>query len=154
MDFRCQGQFWLPRFDDKLVFGTLTFSRREGAQLSLADSLPGSDGRRGFETIQGQTASGAYVTLLNAIRTSEPLFALTPTRPCWYDATFLVIGAAFDGETDMRFSLWQLRIQDLKWWVGSRPVPIRPIRSRRQRRAGKTECATEAGTAQLHGATV
>ena len=152
MDFRCQGQFWLPRFDDKPVFGTITFSRREGAQLSLADSLPGSDGRREFETIQGQTASGAYVTLLHAICTSEPLFALTPTRPCWYDATFLVIGAALDGETDMRFSLWQLRIQELKWWVG-RHVPSRPIRSRRQCRAGKTECATEARHGQLHGAT-
>jgi hypothetical protein len=118
MDFPCQGQFWLPGFADKPVFGTLTFSRREGAQLSLADSLPGSDRRREFETIQGQTASGAYVTLLHVIRTSEPLFMLTPTRPCSYHATFLVIGAAFDGETDMRFSLWQLRIPELKWWVG------------------------------------
>ena len=100
MDFPSQGQFWLPGFDDKPVFGTLTFSRRKGAQLSLADSLPGSDGRREFETIQGQTASGAYVTLLHAIRTSEPLFVLTPTRPCSYHATFLVIGAAFDRETE------------------------------------------------------
>lgn len=103
MNFPCQGQFWLPGSADEPVFGTLNFSRREGAMLSLADSLPGTGARREFDIILGQTASGAYVTLLHAIRTAEPLFALTATRPCSYHATFLIIGAAFESEADMRF---------------------------------------------------
>ena len=119
MNFPCQGQFWLPGSGDKPVFGTLNFSRREGALLSLADSLPGSTNRREFDIIQGQIASGTYVTLLHAIRTAEPPFALTPTRPCSYHATFLIIGAAFDSEADMCFSLWQIRLPELRAWVGT-----------------------------------
>jgi hypothetical protein len=117
MKFPCQGRFWLPGSEEKSVFGTLTFSRREGAVLSLPDSLPSSDSRRVFDVILGQTAGGAYVTLLRAFCTAQPLFPLTPTRPCSYHATFLIVGAAFDSETDMRFSLWQVRVPELKSWA-------------------------------------
>jgi hypothetical protein len=117
MKFPCQGRFWLPGPEEKSVFGTLTFSRREGAVLSLTDSLPGSDDRREFDVILGQTAGGAYVTLLRAIRTAQPFFTLTPTRPCSYHASFIIVGAAFDSEADMRFSLWQVRVPELKSWA-------------------------------------
>ncbi len=70
MKFPSQGQFRLPGFSDRPMFGTLIFSRQEGANLALADTLPGADSRA-YEVIQGQTASGEYVTLLHAIRTAE-----------------------------------------------------------------------------------
>ncbi len=91
------------------MFGTLTFTRREGAILSLADSLSGDRSEREHTVILGQTAGGAYVTLL---------FRLTATHPCSYHATFLITGTAFDSEADMRFSLWQIRIPELNPWVG------------------------------------
>lgn len=112
-----QGHFWLPGSPDKSVFGTLSFTRRDGAILSLADSLPGTADQPEADIILGQTAGGAYVTLLHAIRTSKPLFRLTPTYPCSYHATFLITGAAIDSEAEMRFSLWQLRVPELKPWV-------------------------------------
>ena len=59
MKFPCQGRFWLPGFEEESVFGTLTFSRREGAALSLPDTLPGSESRREFDVILGQTSGGA-----------------------------------------------------------------------------------------------
>jgi hypothetical protein len=100
------------------VFGTLTFTRREGAILSLADSLSGDRSEREHTVILGQTAGGAYVTLLHGILTEAPLFRLTATHPCSYHATFLITGTAFDSEADMRFSLWQIRIPELNPWVG------------------------------------
>ena len=117
MNFPCQGHFWLPGSPDKSVFGTLTFTRREGANLSLADSLSADKSELEHAIIVGQTAGGAYVTVLHAIRTEAPLVRLTATYPCSYHATFLIIGAAFDSKTDMRFSLWQIRIPELRAWV-------------------------------------
>src|SRR2546429_5284781 len=98
MKFLCQGHFWLPGSPDKTIFGTLSFTRRDGASLSLADALPGAGDEREADIILGQTAGGVYVTLLHAIRTAQPLFRLTPTYPCSYHATFLITGAAFDVE--------------------------------------------------------
>jgi ApeA N-terminal domain 1 len=118
MDFPCQGQWWLPGSPDESVFGRLTFTRRDGANLSLADALPGTGDERATDIILGQTAGGAYVTLLHAIRTAQPLFRLTATFPCSYHAPLLITGAAFDSEADMRFSLWQIRVPELKPWVG------------------------------------
>lgn len=117
MKFPCQGHFWLPGSPDKSVFGTLTYTRRDGANLSLADALPGSGDEPETDIIQGETAGGTYVTLLHAIRTAQPLFRLTATFPCSYHATFLITGAGFDTEADMRFSLWQIRVPELKPWV-------------------------------------
>ena len=117
MNFPCQGHFWLPGSPDKSVFGTLTFTRREGANLSLADSLSADKSELEHAIIVGQTAGGAYVTVLHAIRTEAPLVRLTATYPCSYHATFLIIGAAFDSEADMRFSFWQIRIPELRAWV-------------------------------------
>jgi hypothetical protein len=96
MNFPCQGHWWLPGSPDKSVFGTLTFTRREGATLSLADALPGTGDELETDIIVGQTAGGAYATLLHAIRTAAPLFRLTPTFPCSYHAPLLITGAAFD----------------------------------------------------------
>ena len=110
MKFPSQGQFWLPGFSDRPMSGTLTFSRQEGANLALADTLPASTDSREYEVIQGQTASGEYITLLHAIRTAEPFLPITPLLPCTYHATFLLIGVAFDNEAEMRFSCWQLHI--------------------------------------------
>ena len=118
MKFPCQGQFWLPGFSDKPTFGSVNFSRRQGAVLELADTLPGTTNSREFEVIQGQTASGEYVTLLHVIRTAEPFLPITPLLPCTYHATFLLIGVAFDNEVEMRFSFWQLHIPELKTWAG------------------------------------
>lgn len=53
-----------------------------------------------------------------AIRTQAPLFRLTQTFPCSYHTTFLITGATFDSEADMRFSLCQIRIPELTTWVG------------------------------------
>jgi hypothetical protein len=116
MNFPCQGHFWLPGSPDKTVFGTLTFTRRDGAVISLADTLSGRDEGE-TDIVVGQTAAGEYVTLLHAIRMKEPLFRLTKTFPCSYHATALITGAAFDGEADLKFSLWQIRIPELKPWV-------------------------------------
>lgn len=118
MKFPFQGQFWLPGFSDKPTFGTLTFSRREGANLALTDTLPGSTNSYEFEVFQGQTASGQYVTLLHAIRTAEPSLPITPLLPCTYHATFLLVGVAFDSEAEMCFSFWQIHIPELKAWAG------------------------------------
>jgi hypothetical protein len=117
MNLPCQGHFWLPGNPDKRVFGTLTFTRRDGANLSLADSLSADRNQVEHAVILGQTAGGAYVTLLHAIRTEAPLFRLTATYPCSYHATFLITGAAFESVADMRFSLWQIRIPALKPWI-------------------------------------
>src|SRR6266850_7496679 len=118
MNFPCQGHFWQPGSPDKSVFGTLTFTRRDGANLSLADALPGTGDEPETDIILGQTAGGDYVTLLHAIRIAAPLFRLTPTFPCSYHATVLITGAAFDSQADMRFSLCQIRIPELNQWVG------------------------------------
>jgi len=118
MKFPCHGHFWLPGSPDKSVFGTLTFTRRDGADLWLADELPGIGDVPEADIILGQTAGGTYLTLLYAIRTAAPLFRLTPTFPCSYHAPLLITGAAFDTEADLRFSLWQIRIPELKPWVG------------------------------------
>src|ERR1039458_2516633 len=120
MNFPCQGQWWLPGSPDKSVFGPPTFPRRDGAVLSLADSLSADKSELEHAIIVGQTAAGAYVTLLHAIRTEAPLFRLTATYPCSYHATFLITGAAFDSEADMRFSLWQIRVPEMRTWVGKR----------------------------------
>ncbi|MGA2738552.1 MAG: HEPN domain-containing protein [Bryobacteraceae bacterium] len=117
MNFPRKGHFWLPGSPDKSVFGTLTFTRRDGAILSLADSLSAGSDEQEADIIVGQTAGGAYVTLLHAIRTEAPLFRLTATYPCSYHATFLITGAAFDSEADMRFSMCQVRVPELKPWV-------------------------------------
>lgn len=124
MNFPCQGHFWLPGSPDKSVFGTLTFTRREGANLSLGDALSADKSELEHAIIVGQTAGGAYVTLLHAIRTEAPLFRLTATYPCSYHATFLISGAAFDSEADMRFSLWQIRIPEMRTWVGKHGFEI------------------------------
>ena len=118
MKFPCHGHFWLPGSPEKSVFGTLTFTRGDGANLSLADALPGMRDEAETDIILGATAGGAYLTLLHAIRTAAPLFRLTPTFPCSYHAPLLITGAAFDSEADLRFSLWQIRIPELKPWVG------------------------------------
>jgi hypothetical protein len=118
MNFPAKGHFWLPGTPDKSVFGTLTFTRRDGANLSLADALAAGGDAPETDIILGQTAGGAYLTLLHAIRTEAPLFRLTPTFPCTYHAPFLIMGAAFDSEADMRFSLWQIRVPELKPWAG------------------------------------
>ena len=60
MNFPCQGHFWLPGTPDKSVFGTLTFSRREGANLSLADALSVDKSEVEHSVIVGQTAGGAH----------------------------------------------------------------------------------------------
>src|ERR1700691_5190882 len=96
MNFPCQGHFWLPGSADRSVFGTLTFTRRNGAALSLADSLSADRDTVEADVVLGQTAGGDYLTLLHVIRTQAPLFRLTPTYPCSYHATFLITGAAFD----------------------------------------------------------
>jgi hypothetical protein len=126
MTFPCQGQWWLPGSQNKSVFGTLTFTRRDGALLSLADSL--SVGSDDLETdiIVGQTAGGGYVTLLHAIRTTAPLFRLTPAFPCSYHAPLVITGTAFDSLADMRFSLWQLRFPELKTWTGKHGFVVEP----------------------------
>lgn len=118
MNFPCQGHFWLPCTPDKSVFGTLTFTRRDGANLSLADSLSADRTEVEHSIIVGQTAGGAYVTLLRAIRTQAPFLRLTASYPCSYHATFLISGAAFENESDMRFSLWQMRFPEMRAWVG------------------------------------
>jgi hypothetical protein len=118
MNFPCQGHFWLPGTPDKSVFGTLTFTRREGANLSLADALSVDRSEVEHPIIVGQTAGGAYVTLLHAIRTQAPFLRLTASYPCSYHATFLISGAAFENESDMRFSLWQMRFPEIRAWVG------------------------------------
>lgn len=118
MNFPCQGHFWLPGSADRSVFGTLTFTRRNGAALSLADSLSANCDTVEADVVLGQTAGGDYLTLLHVIRTQAPLFRLTATYPCSYHATFLITGAAFDSEADMRFSLWQHRLPELQNWVG------------------------------------
>src|ERR1017187_1934321 len=118
MTFPCQGQWWLPGSPDRSVFGTLTFTRGDGAILSLADSLSAASDETEPDIIVGQTAGGAYVTLLHAIRTEAPLFRLTPTFPCSYHAPLLITGTAFDSPADMRFSLWQIRFPELKPWAG------------------------------------
>lgn len=124
MTFPCQGQWWLPGTQNKPVFGTLTFTRRGGAVLSLADTLSvGSDDPE-TDIIVGQTAGGGYLTLLHAIRTAAPLFRLTPTFPCSYHAPLVITGAAFDSRADMRFSLWQIRFPELKTWAGKHGFEI------------------------------
>jgi hypothetical protein len=117
MKFPCQGHFWLPGSPEKSVFGTLTFTRRDGAVLALGDELS-ADSPSEVDIIVGQTANGTYVTLLHANQTSAPLIRLTKTYPCSYHATCLVVGAAFDSEAYMRFSLWQIRLPQLNAWVG------------------------------------
>lgn len=74
--------------------------------------------------VVGQTAEGAYVRLLHAIRTEAPLFRLTVTYPCSYHATFLISGAGFDSESDMKLSLWQIRIPEMRTWVGKHGFEI------------------------------
>jgi hypothetical protein len=76
------------------------------------------------DVIVGQAAGGGYVTLLHAIRTAAPLFRLTPTFPCSYHATFVITGAAFDNQTGMRFSLWQIRFPELRRWAGKHGFEI------------------------------
>jgi ApeA N-terminal domain 1 len=124
MNFPCQAHWWLPGSPDKSVFGTLTFTRREGATLSLADALPGTGDELETDIIVGQTAGGAYATLLHAIRTAAPLFRLTPTFPCSYHAPLLITGAAFDSQAYMRFSLLQIRFPELKPWAGKHGFEI------------------------------
>lgn len=124
MTFPCQGQWWLPGTQHKRVFGTLTFTRRDGAILSLADTLSvGSDDPE-TDIIVGQTADGGYVTLLHAIRTAAPVFRMTPTFPCSYHSPLVITGAAFDSRADMRFSLWQIRFPELKTWAGKHGFEI------------------------------
>ena len=118
MNFPCQGHFWLPGSPDKSVFGTLTFTRREGANLSLADALSADTSEVEHAIILGQTAGGAYVTLMHAIRTQAPFLRLAASYPCSYHATLLISGAAFESESDMRFSHWQMRIPEMRAWVG------------------------------------
>ncbi len=118
MNFPCQGHFWLPGSPDKSVFGTLTFTRREGANLSLADALSADTSEVEHVIILGQTAGGAYVTLMHAIRTQAPFLRLAASYPCSYHATLLISGAAFESESDMRFSHWQMRIPEMRAWVG------------------------------------
>jgi hypothetical protein len=124
MNFPCQGHFWQPGSPDKSVFGTLTFTRRDGANLSLADALPGTGDEPETDIILGQTAGGDYVTLLHAIRLAAPLFRLTPTFPCSYHATVLITGAAFDSQADMRFSLCQMgkgKRETAAFWITTLP---------------------------------
>jgi ApeA N-terminal domain 1 len=111
MNFPCQGHWWLPGSPDKSIFGTLTFTRREGATLSLADVLPGTGDEPQTDVVLGQTAGGAHVTLLHAIRTAAPLLRLTPAFPCSYHAPLLITGGAFESQADMRFSLFQIRFR-------------------------------------------
>lgn len=118
MNFPCQGHFWLPGSPDKSVFGTLTFTRREGANLSLADAVSADKSEVEHAIILGQTSGGAYVTLMHAIRTQAPFLRLTDSYPCSYHATCLISGAAFESESDMRFSHWQMRIPEMRAWVG------------------------------------
>jgi len=114
----------LPGSKNKPVFGTLTFTRRDGANLSLADSLTVDSDDSEAEVIVGQTASGGYVTLLHAICTSASLLRLTPVSPCSYHAPLVVTGAAFDSPAEMRFSLWQVRFPELSAWVEKRSFEI------------------------------
>jgi hypothetical protein len=81
MKFPCQGHSWPPGSPDKPVFGTLTFTRRDGANLAVADALPASGNQSEVDIIVGQTTGGAYVTLLHANQTSAPLLRLTRTFP-------------------------------------------------------------------------
>ena len=117
MNFPAQGHFWLPASPKRPVYGTLTFARRTGALLKLADSLSADRNEIEHPIIVGQTAGGSFVTLLHGIRTEAPMIRLTPTNPCSYHATFLINGAAFGQIDDLRFSLWQIRLPELTSWV-------------------------------------
>ncbi len=124
MKFPCEGRWWLPGSQDRSVFGTLTFTRRDGAVLSLADSLTPESDDPETEIIVGQTASGAYVTMLHAIRTAAPLFRLTPVFPCSYHSPVLITGATFDRPEEIRFSYWQVRFPELRAWVNKRSFEV------------------------------
>ena len=56
MNFPCHGHFWVPGSPDKLVFGTLTFTRREGANLALGDALSADKSELEHAIIVDQTA--------------------------------------------------------------------------------------------------
>ena|ERR1039457_6989602 len=56
MNFPMQGHFWLPGSPNKSVYGTLTFTRREGANLALGDALSADKSELEHAIIVGQTA--------------------------------------------------------------------------------------------------
>src|ERR1035441_10983638 len=94
MNFPCQGHFWLPGSPDRSVFGTLTFTRRSGAALSLADSLSANRDAVEADIVLGQTAGGDYLTLLHVIRTQAPLFPLTDRKSTRLNSSHLGISYA------------------------------------------------------------
>ncbi|HRJ19479.1 MAG TPA: hypothetical protein PLF84_10565, partial [Bryobacteraceae bacterium] len=126
----CEGNWWLPGHDDKddkRVFGTLRFSRQEGAHLSLAGSLlTGLDAETAPDIILGETVNGIPVTLLHPMCIHERIPLATGFGPTLgiYHAPILFLGARFDDLEDMRFSSWQVRFPELLDWVGKRNIVV------------------------------
>jgi hypothetical protein len=98
------GLWWLPSNDNLKVWGTLTFSRQEGAKLVLWDSLKEQDSReiKEAEIILGNAYDNKIITLYkcncNSIRNDELGY-----RKPHYEIKYIFLGRHIKNPSDIKF---------------------------------------------------
>lgn len=109
------GLWWLPNSSDSEIAGTLTFTPKEGAKLSLIGILNEKVGES-VPFINGFTQSGKIITLYNCVcskyRGSNPGF-----KTQGYTANFLFVGRHFTQIKDLKFKKLIIEFYNSNKWL-------------------------------------
>ncbi|HYX72378.1 MAG TPA: HEPN domain-containing protein [Nitrososphaera sp.] len=124
--FEEKGEWWIPKYPDNKVVGTISYKGSEGIILELLGSFFGPEHfieRDEFNPriILGLTNDGELLTLLENMVIHQGRSSRGGTGTIKYMSNYLFIGEHFNSSDEMRFNSCSLNYTLLEEWVGKLP---------------------------------
>ena len=114
------GYWWLPTSPNASVAGTLRYAPNSGCSLELMGHLDRVDLNRPIDVLQGATAAGDLVTLLQVVPTRTRF--VRDTFPTYEHTCAMALVGNYHPNLDLFFSKAAIQIEHLEQWLHLRHV--------------------------------
>jgi len=116
-EIHARGVWWLPSAPDNRIPGSLDFTTRDGAKLSLAGKLFPARGYHAPDFILGATLDGKLITLYGCHQTSTQELPFTEVSASDYHAAFVFEGLHFDRKESLLLDAVHIHYTHLNEWL-------------------------------------
>jgi ApeA N-terminal domain 1 len=131
-DFEEKGEWWLPKYPDNKIVGTVSYKGYEDITLELLGSFFGHQHfmkRERFhpQIILGLTDHGEPLTLLENVEIHSGKSSRGGTGTVIYRTNYLFIGEHFNAPNEIQFNSCSLSYYFLEEWIGKLPFKTEAI---------------------------